>query len=350
MAEPLELIENLHRRAQASLGIMAAFLANSSWPSGGGKKLPNLDGWADYSASQVLELRELARELTISYYQLARWHETGFSLGLPLDGEYDSRALLSTFISRVQAVSDIADSGSDLGADIRSAIKRKASSIPVDVFNLEPFIKEFEREYKPRNGALRHDRFTWPNLASGEPEQAKIAKTLKRFADQKVGNRISAMEAVENDSQRIIEQAREILDNANLMTAGKADSLVLEAARGVSSYAQARDQRVRVYARGTSSNPCAWCAMLASRGFVYLSETSATKTSESGSLKSYHPNCHCFPIVRWSTRSKLPALNQYFMDNWPKVTKGLSGDAAFNKWRSWINQERTASRSGNRRR
>ena len=46
------------------------------------------------------------------------------------------------------------------------------------------------------------------------------------------------------------------------------------------------------YARvPTSANPCAFCVMLASRGFVYSSEEKATKSRKTGD--KYHSNCFC---------------------------------------------------------
>ena len=47
------------------------------------------------------------------------------------------------------------------------------------------------------------------------------------------------------------------------------------------------------YARVTTGHACAFCIMLASRGFAYSSEKSATKTK---SGDSYHPNCRCVAV------------------------------------------------------
>jgi hypothetical protein len=48
--------------------------------------------------------------------------------------------------------------------------------------------------------------------------------------------------------------------------------------------------------------------MLASRGFVYANATTAGEISASlvygedarGTINRYHPNCHCYPVVRWA--------------------------------------------------
>lgn len=47
------------------------------------------------------------------------------------------------------------------------------------------------------------------------------------------------------------------------------------------------------YARVTTGSSCAFCVLLASRGFAYASEKSATKTKTGD---SYHPNCRCVAV------------------------------------------------------
>lgn len=49
---------------------------------------------------------------------------------------------------------------------------------------------------------------------------------------------------------------------------------------------------------------CAWCSMLASRGFVY-----ATKATAGGEGHSYHHDCHCVPTPLW--RGQKPAIAGY---------------------------------------
>ena len=47
------------------------------------------------------------------------------------------------------------------------------------------------------------------------------------------------------------------------------------------------------YARVTAASPCAFCSMLASRGFVYRSDETALKTKTGD---SYHNHCHCTAV------------------------------------------------------
>ncbi|WP_051264715.1 VG15 protein [Nakamurella lactea] len=62
-----------------------------------------------------------------------------------------------------------------------------------------------------------------------------------------------------------------------------------------------RDPARPRWARHASANACAWCALLATRGPVYRSETSA------GGGKKYHPHCHCVPVAVWSNQTFEPA-------------------------------------------
>lgn len=350
MADNVGAIETLHRRALAQLGIIASYLTNATWPATSGSKAPELDGWADYAAVQITELRELARDLTVAYYQLARWAETGYILGQPLDeGSTTVQDLVSSFVARVQAVSDLKDSSTDLGEDIRSALRNRRSKISLAGLDLTSYIEEFEKTVDLPDGDFEIDDFNWPTFSSGDKTLQVIKSRLKSKALEGVDDRLRALHSTEEDSKRLLAKSKEILDNASLTGSGVADELVLEGPRNLATHAHSSDHRVRMYTRGTSGNPCAFCAMLASRGFVYWSATSAMNTYRDGGMNSYHPNCHCFPIVRWSDESKLPEFNEYLQSMWPTITDSYdSATDKLNAWRRWLNEKRRVSRSGNR--
>ena len=46
----------------------------------------------------------------------------------------------------------------------------------------------------------------------------------------------------------------------------------------------------------TGAKTCAFCELVASRGFVYLSERSATVT---GLMRKYHNDCDCIAVAEW---------------------------------------------------
>lgn len=344
MADGVEQVESLHRAAQAKLGITASLLAQHGFPTANGKTAPKLDNWTSLLAEQILELRELSSELTQTYYQLARWIETGYSLGTPLDGEGVSSGadLLSSFLARVQAVEDLADSSTELGADISTAVRANKEH-PLSQLSLSNLISDVEGIDLP-DFDVEVDSFKFPKLADDNKARKALESALKNTANLDERYKKIFQDAV--DAETALDKVSDAINSAASVGAGKADSLVLRSGRGILDYAHQRDKRLLMYARGTSGNPCAFCAMLASRGFVYWSATSAMKSYRDGGMNSYHDNCHCFPIARWTEESELPALNAYFQRNWEPVTGGYSGKDKLNAWRRWINRKRQESRTG----
>src|SRR5699024_9108632 len=113
---------------------------------------------------------------------------------------------------------------------------------------------------------------------------------------------------------------------------GVIDKAAIDSGRELIDDVVVRDKRVKLYARGVRENPCHFCSMLASRGFVYGSATDA--------VSGWHPNCHCYAIVRWSNEAGLPERNQYYYDMWPEVTNGYYGKDKVKAWRRWIAKQR----------
>lgn len=79
------------------------------------------------------------------------------------------------------------------------------------------------------------------------------------------------------------------------------------------------------YARVTDGDPCAFCAMLASRGFVYKSKQTAT-VDRSG--QKYHKKCACGAEPTFDRGSALPGKAQEFAETWKQAKRKArqSGD------------------------
>ena len=345
MATSVEQIETLHRAAQAKLGLYAALLGRYGFPSYSGKNPPKLDSWLNLLVDQVFELRELSAQLAITYYQLARWMETGRSLGRPLDeGARTGNDLLDSFLARAQAVNDIPFSETELGADIAQALGGNKEH-PLNAITLAEHFEAIDG-LTNGSGQVAVDAFTWPTLNRAERARKTLITALTNSAG--INTRYSkAKEA--GTSDEVADNLSKAIEEAAKAGSSRADTLVMSAGRGVVDYAYNSDRRLLMYARGTSSNPCAFCAMLASRGFIYWSASSASSTYRDGAMRSYHDNCHCFPIARWVESSELPALNKFFQAEWPKVTASHKGSTAkLNAWRRWLNNKRRESRVGSR--
>jgi hypothetical protein len=82
------------------------------------------------------------------------------------------------------------------------------------------------------------------------------------------------------------------------------------------------------YQRVTDAKPCAFCAMLASRGAVYLSAESAASTLRDGKPEPYHDGCGCQPEPVFRPDAALPPTAQRFAELWETSTAGMSGQDA----------------------
>jgi hypothetical protein len=100
--------------------------------------------------------------------------------------------------------------------------------------------------------------------------------------------------------------------------------------------------------RVTDANPCAWCALLASRGSVYLSETSATRVvgrrgtarGNQGLGDAYHDGCTCIAEPLYAHEDE-PQSVLDLQEQWLTVTAGTGGKNAVRAWRRhWDKQQK----------
>lgn len=113
--------------------------------------------------------------------------------------------------------------------------------------------------------------------------------------------------------------------NGFVRVAGASTSLVLAGGRQTILESIGREPSQPHWQRITSGRPCAFCAMLASRGPAYRSQDSAGFQA--------HDHCSCTPEPAYSG-SRMPETSQVFRDQWREVTHGLSGTDALNAFRS----------------
>ncbi|MFE5570526.1 hypothetical protein ACFQ68_36420 [Amycolatopsis japonica] len=99
----------------------------------------------------------------------------------------------------------------------------------------------------------------------------------------------------------------------------------LAAGRSRVERATAADPAARGWLRVTDGDPCWWCAMLASRGAVYLSRESAC--TRGGTEDEYHNGCGCQPEPFFHM-PMLPDTTREFAALWTDATQGLSGKDA----------------------
>lgn len=115
-------------------------------------------------------------------------------------------------------------------------------------------------------------------------------------------------------------------DQGFVLASGAASRLVLNGGRDTITGTVATDGLVTGWQRVTSGDPCAFCAMLASRGPVYRESTVGF---------SAHDHCSCYPEP-FHHDSEWPAANQQFRNLWNETTRGLGGRDAVNAFRAAI--------------
>lgn len=338
----IEALESLHRAAQARLGFAIALMSSRRWEKVQATS-PDKSGsqWADDVAAAVVEAQEVSADLARTYYQLARAIEIGATMGEPINaGAFNLGSYRDSFISQILHVSLLGEDNER--TPLHGLIEPHES---LELLDLTPNVQRFldTMDESQDTKAIVVEPYAWPTYRDDEDfvadqiyskAVAPLSKQLKEIRkDEEAADPIGAVE--------------EAFRTKGSLGSGNADELSMRAGRTILERAHFRDRKVLKYARGTGANPCHFCAMLASRGFVYASDSTATDTYRNGGLRSYHPSCHCFPIARWVDASPLPSLNQEFQDLWKKeIANKYSGKAAIRQWRRVIaKRQKTVTRS-----
>jgi hypothetical protein len=230
-------------------------------------------------------------------------------------------------------------------AEELAAADANRRKIRLDDSLLDPYIQNLLDAADEADSKVEVDKFDWLDDLTDEEVDAAFSDLLLKEAVNKQTDAVKALRS--NDeltADQVLDKALESHGNAGSMGAGKVDKYGISAGRDAINDAIRNDGRVEMFARQVGPNPCHFCSMLASRGWVYTKKTGSTTTRSTtvagnfvgGDIRKYHDNCHCTIISRWVLQSKLPESNQFYKEQWPEVTKGLSGNAAMNAWRRWM--------------
>lgn len=131
------------------------------------------------------------------------------------------------------------------------------------------------------------------------------------------------------------------MDAAAVRMVGSTQYLALEGGRSVMMQSIEADERATGYARVTDNDPCAWCAMLASRGPVYKTAATAGDPRQGGDR--YHDHCGCVAVPSFSLDEPFVGIAEKLYDDWLRVTRGTGGRNAVNTWRRWWESEGRAA-------
>jgi hypothetical protein len=111
--------------------------------------------------------------------------------------------------------------------------------------------------------------------------------------------------------------------NGLVKVLGQTALLVLGGGRDTIIDSVAADPKVTHWQRVTSVEPCAFCAMLATRGAAFSADTADFEA---------HDHCSCTAEAAYEG-SAMPLTSQRLQSQWQDVTAGLSGDDALNAFR-----------------
>lgn len=337
-------LEESHRAAQARLGLIASYVAARIWEEEGGGG-PN---WLADALLIIQAVRIMSRRLYKAYYRYARALETGYSLGNPESVEGD-RIIMQVFVDEYrEALEDVAELGYRVEADdpiqlefeelvydyLPQAEQEEGNFLDVDI---EQYIDDWEDsiESDPQQ-FVEVDEFDWSEVDEMLDEMMDgLEEVLQRDVIDASEEKLKELESQKDSIIDFDAKLKERQDADRDLGAGRIDRYSINDGRRITPEMIPLDRRIKGVARGLGPNPCGFCAMLASRGFVYRSKVSATAAGGSSSIKRYHDNCHCYPIVRWIDASELPIANEWLQDQWYKVAAGREAGDARRTWRRW---------------
>lgn len=320
--------------ALSVLGARATAAALSAW-----EDVPaNLSGpaagrWLSRAIAAILPWRRRSRRLGRAYYRYVRALYTGATIQDDLgtvEDETTLGALRQDFRSAVRAATGSAStppspqSTPPREAPTEAPVASDEALEDDDDRVLVEELRDLERE------AERIERQA--------EEELRIA--LEALGSSNLQKKIDALDD-ELPAREIEDKRRSAREQAGARQAAAAARVAKDGARSDIWSALEKDTRAIGYVRlSRTGTPCGFCAMLISRGPVYGSAESATTFGE-GDL--YHDNCNCYAEPVFSREqydsSPLFALNRRYSEEWPRVTRGLSGKAALSAWRYYIRQQ-----------
>lgn len=134
---------------------------------------------------------------------------------------------------------------------------------------------------------------------------------------------------------------QQAMDAAAVRMVGTTQYLALEGGRQVMQRSIAADERATGWSRVTDADPCAWCAMLASRGPVYKSAQTAGDPRQGGNR--YHDHCACQAWPAFTLDEPFIGIAEKLYDDWLRETRGRGGKHAVNAFRRWWESEGRAA-------
>jgi hypothetical protein len=267
--------------------------------------------WLGRVIALIFKQRQRARDLARSYYRLTRALRT--DLTIP---DFSDPGATSTTLN-------------DLRDDFQSQVGRTPVELGSDnsSIDIEP---------------LDSSKST---SATDKAIQDEIKLALGNLGPIALDNALKQIDPTDPASE-VDEKRQAASDQAGARQAAAAARIAMNGARHELSDLTNRDRKAIGYIRlSRTGTPCGWCAMLISRGPVYKTQRSAEVVRYTEG-DQYHDNCNCYAEPVFSDEeyetSDLYRLNREYEEQWPKVTRGLSGKSAVSAWRRFIRTQQRA--------
>ncbi|MDG4857350.1 hypothetical protein P8605_04125 [Streptomyces sp. T-3] len=323
-SDSLRQLTDGHRRAQTALSSRTAAQVLDGWhrlvqPHRLEETAPQ---WLDESLGTITTSRTESRALAASYLRLHRAMNTDTTLP-PYEAEPAGDAIT---LGELRAdFADLADFDLDVGDD-----------------GLEVIVE---------------DDYTWPEpdtAAFDAAARTSLVVTGPVHARQRLAQAERETDTGRLDDAGFLAELDALMLDAGTTAAAAADRETLRSGRDLLHRASAADPQTVGWARVTDADPCAWCAMLASRGAVYRSRDAAQIKGRAGrmpppvdpeDLEKYHDLCHCQVVPVYSRTDWLPEQGRALRELWDHATEGHTGQDAINAYRRAIEARRRRARA-----
>lgn len=163
-----------------------------------------------------------------------------------------------------------------------------------------------------------------------EENQRDLEESVRKAYIEEIENVLESRFTERYKLEDAYDDIRRIADKAGLDAAAYLERLAKERGQAVVERLAAKDNKLLLAARRTGPNPCAFCAMLAARGYVYTGTTAAGSSrgnkKRDGSLidtsqgawdtgvdgvRRYHANCQCSVVYRWQESDSTESVSSY---------------------------------------
>lgn len=348
----LHAIEQAYRAALARLTIIGGFLSLTEWAGVDPARAPATAArWSAYSLRVLAAVRRKSMRLGIAYYRLARALDTGHTVNTPsvTAESITLAALRKEFLDLVLEAATLESEATASGqgnedeswfeSEVRHLVTPATppGQLVIDD-RLQDLLDAMDASQAEDALVIGIDEdFEWPKaVLQGDALAARYGDKLDQIA---IDHHKLQLQKLRDDltPEQVTALLAEIHARSGVKAAGLIDMAGGEVADDLLHRAGKEDSRAPRWARVTSDQPCPFCALMAARGFVFITESTA-------GFKP-HDHCHCTKAMRWAADATLPPLTQRFEQLYAdKIAGKFSGaKASLKEWRQVIKAEQAAT-------